>query len=145
MNDKNFAALFCANHGLAPEAYERAMFQRCLYPHARFLAPLVRLLWPAHFTADLDFVRSVGRLRRFREFSYEAEEFAHHPANRGFWRQTANVRISSRALRRVVRATLHPESEGSGDANGETAEPFEGRGAATHETKRLGGSSGASA
>ena len=112
MTEKTFAQLYCEQQGLAPGQYERVVLRRALYPHARLLAPLISYLWPQHFVADLDFVRSVARLRRFREFFYESEEFAHHPANRGFWRLTANLRISSRKLRRLVRSTLHPEAEG---------------------------------
>ena len=125
MTDKTFAELYCANHGLKPEEYDAAVLTRSLYPHARVLAPLIRVLWPDHFVADLDFVRSVARLRRFREFFFEAEEFAHHPANRGFWRLTVNLRVSSRTLRRMVRSTLHPEMEGHGDDD-HTSVPFGG-------------------
>lgn len=124
MTEKTFAQLYCEKHGLKPEDYEAEVLHRALYPHARLLAPLARLLGDEYFAADIDFVRSVAHLRRFREFFYEAEEFAHHPANRGFWRLTANLRISSRALRRMVRATLHPELETETDDH--TAVPFKG-------------------
>lgn len=142
MTEKTFAELYCEKHGLKPEEYDGVVLQRALYPHARLVAPLVRLMSEEHFAADLDFVRSVARLRRFREFFYEAEEFAHHPANRGFWRLTANIRISSRALRRMVRATLHPELEAESDDH--TAVPFGG--AATEKpAERTKHSNGASA
>lgn len=127
MTEKTFAELYCEKHRLEKKDYEQAILSRSLYPHARVLAPLVRILGPDHFAADLDFVRSVGRLRRFREFFYEAEEFAHHPANRGFWRLTANIRVSSRALRRIVRSILHPELEHNGESDDHTAVPFGGR------------------
>jgi hypothetical protein len=100
--------------------------RRALYPHARLVAPIIAFLWPEHFDADLDFVRSVARLRRYREFFFESEEFAHHPANRGFWRLAAHIRISSRRLRRIVRATLHQELDTEED--GRSAVPFRIRG-----------------
>lgn len=124
MTEKTFAELYCEKHGLRAEDYETVVLRRALYPHARLLAPFLRLMRPEYFAADLDFVRSVARLRRFREFFYESEEFAHHPANRGFSRLTVNLRISSRTLRRMVRATLHPELEP--DADDHTAVPFGG-------------------
>ena len=124
MTDKTFAELYCEQHELRPEQYESVVLRRASYPHARLLAPLIKLLDPEYFVADLDFVRSVARLRRFREFFYEAEEFAHHPANRGFFRLTGNMRLSSRALRRMVRATLHPELEA--DPDDHTSVPFKG-------------------
>jgi hypothetical protein len=126
MTEKTFAELYCEQHGVEKADYDRVVLNQSLYPHARLLAPLIRFFWSDYFAADLDFVRSVGRLRRFREFFYEAEEFAHHPANRGFWRLTANVRVSSRALRRMVRSTLHSESEPTGEAEDQTAVPFGG-------------------
>jgi hypothetical protein len=124
MTDLTFADMYCAQHGINRDDYEKVVLLRSLYPHARMVATLVRLLSPDHFAADVDFVRSVGRLRRYREFTYESEEFAHHPANRGFWRLTVNVRISSRALRRMVRATLHPDSTLM-PHDDETAVPFD--------------------
>lgn len=124
MTDKTFAELYCEKHGLKLEQYQSAVLMRSLYPHARWLAPIIGLFGSQHFAADVDFVRSVGHLRRFREFSYEAEEFAHHPANRGFWRRSANIRVSSRALRRMVRATLHPELESPSEADDHTSVPF---------------------
>lgn len=136
MTGKTFAELYCEKHGLNLEDYEKTVLSRGLYPHARLIAPLWRLLWPEHFVADLDFVRGVGRLRRFREFFYEAEEFAHHPANRGFWRLTANLRVSSRALRRMVRTTLHPEMDAQGEDDEHTAVPFGGAGEEKREATK---------
>ncbi len=116
MNDKTFATRYCAQNSVSAADYEAAVLRAGLYPHARLIAPLVRFIWPDHFAADLDFVQKVGRLSRMRDFFHEAEEFVHHPANRGFWRTVMHVRVSARALRRVVRATLHvsgatPETE----------------------------------
>lgn len=124
MTEKTFAELYCEQNGLKPEQYEAVVLSRSLYLHARVLAPLVRALWSDHFAADIDFVRNVARLRRFREFAFESEEFAHHPANRGFWRLTVNLRVSSRALRRLVRATLHPELGPQPETETHTAMPF---------------------
>lgn len=143
MTDKTFAELYCEKHGLKPEEYDSVVLARALYPHARLLAPLARFIRPEYFAADIDFVRSVARLRRFREFFYEAEEFAHHPANRGFMRLTANLRISSRTLRRMVRATLHPEAEVDGDD--QTAVPFGGPEQAKRSQPEKNSSSKASA
>lgn len=122
MTEKTFSELFCEKRGLSAEKYERVVMRHALYLHARLFAPIVEFLWPQHFASDLDFVRSVARLRRYREFSYESEEFAHHPANRGFWRSAAHIRISSRKLRRIVRATLHQELDAEPD--GSSAVPF---------------------
>ena len=126
MNEKTFAELYCEQRGLSPEAYDAAVLRETLYPHARLLAPLLKLIWPRHFSADLEFVHGVALLRRYREFFNETEEYAHHPENRGFWRMTANVRISSRRMRRLVRSTLHAESPHGEEAEDHSAVPFGG-------------------
>ncbi len=126
MNERTFADLYCERHGLNPDDYVRTVVRETLYPHARLLAPLVRFLWSRHFSADIEFVQSVGMLRRYREYAVESEEYAHHPENRGFWRATLNVRISSRRLRRLVRATLHAnQAPGEGEPDHSVA-PFGG-------------------
>lgn len=130
MTEKTFAELYCEKNGLKPEKYEAVVLNRSLYAHARLFAPLIRAIWPEHFAADIDFVRNVARLKRFREFAFESEEFAHHPANRGFLRLTVNLRISSRSFRRLVRATLHPELEAQGLSETQTAIPFASKPAA---------------
>jgi hypothetical protein len=125
MNEKTFAELYCEQRGLSPEAYDAAVLRETLYPHARLLAPLFKLIWSRHFSSDIEFVRSVSPLRRYREFFNETEEYAHHPENRGFWRMTANVRISSRRMRRLVRATLHADSHAE-EGEEHSAVPFGG-------------------
>lgn len=107
MTEKSFDELFCAQNHIAAERYEREVFNRALYPHARLVAWLIRVVSPEFFAADMDFVRSVASLRQYRDFDFEAQAYAHHPANRGFWRIKGHLRLSSRALRRMVRATLH--------------------------------------
>ena len=133
MNEKTFAELYCEQRGLRPEDYDAAVLRETLYPHARLLAPFFRLIWSRHFSADIEFVRSVAMLRRYREFFNETEEYAHHPENRGFWRMTANIRISSRRMRRLVRATLHADSAQADEAEDHSAVPFGGVQAAKPE------------
>jgi hypothetical protein len=126
MHEKTFAELYCEQRGLRPEAYDAAVLRETLYPHARLLAPFLKLIWSRHFSADIEFVRSVAILRRYREFFNETEEYAHHPENRGFWRMVANVRISSRRMRRLVRATLHADSLQGEEPETHSAVPFGG-------------------
>ncbi len=126
MYEKNFAELFCEKRGVSPDKFVETAFKLSLYPHARMVLPLFKLIWPDHFASDLEFVASAGQLRRFREFTFESEEYAHHPANRGFWRVTANMRVSSRRLRRLVRTTLHPELSPAEKGDDHSSVPFGG-------------------
>ena len=125
-HDRTFAELYCEQHALSPEQFQPTVLNATLYPHAKLVAPLFRLLMPRFFSADLEFVQGVGQLKRFREYFIEAEEFAHHPLNRGFWRVTLNIRVSSRRLRRLVRQTLHGVAAGRDDAAAESNVPFGG-------------------
>jgi hypothetical protein len=124
MSDKTFAELYCERNNLEPSRYQRDVLTRALYPHARLLVWIL-LSQQNHLAADIDFVRAVGVLKRFRDFDFEAQEYAHHPANRGFWRLTMNLRISTRAMRRMVRDTLHATKEEKLDDRDETALPFQ--------------------
>jgi hypothetical protein len=133
MNDKTFAEMFCAQRGLPESAYEREVLRETLYPHARVLAGFIRLISSRHFSADADFIFNVGKLRRFREFYNEAEEYSHHPENRGFWRITLSLRVSTRRMRHLVRTTLHPHvAAGLGAPDdAQSAHPFENKSASS--------------
>lgn len=124
MAKKSFSELYCSQNGIEPARYEREVLLRSLYPHTRLVAWYLLLTNSDVLTADFDFVRSVGDLRRFRDFDFEAQEYAHHPGNRGFWREYCYVRVSVGALRRMVRDTLHPSLTSSPDESGTSAAPF---------------------
>lgn len=123
-SESSFGALYCASRKIGAEKYETSVLAETLYPHARLLTPVLRFVWPRHFTADYDFVQSVARLERFRDFFNEAEDFSHHPDNVGFSRVTLNLRVSSRRMRRLVREVLHPELIGSDKALDSSIAPF---------------------
>lgn len=126
MHDKTFADLYCEQRCLTREQFVADVFRRTLYAHARLLAPILRVLRPQHFAADYEFINGVGLLRRFRDYALEAEEFAHHPDNRGILRVTLNLRISSRRMRRLLRTTLHPELTSVPPGDTRSSVPFGG-------------------
>jgi hypothetical protein len=63
-----FSEHYGARHRLPAADFDRAVLRRILYPHARLLAPLIRLTQPDYFDADLDLVRTVARILRLRQF-----------------------------------------------------------------------------
>ena len=126
MHEKTFAALYCERRGLAPHEYTEAVLNETLYPLARILKRVFPGFTARRLAADVEFVNSVGLLRRFRDYTMESEEFAHNPENRGFWRVTANLRVSTRLMRRLVRRTLHPELAPGEAAEDHTSAPFAG-------------------
>jgi hypothetical protein len=115
MPESTFAEIYCQRHNLLATDFENEVLLRTLYPHARLLAPLCQGLDSNHFASDIDLIRAVGRLRRLRDFADEAKDFAHHPANRGFWHTQLRVRVSTKRLRLLVKATL-PRGEGGSRA-----------------------------
>lgn len=124
MNEKSFAHLYCAQNDLDPARYEREVLMRAAYPHARPFLWFLLLVKPECLAADLDFVRAVGDLRRFRDFDHEKQAYAHHPGNRGFFRMNCYIRVSSRALRRMVRETLHATQPIDDKAPADSGVPF---------------------
>ncbi len=124
MSGTSFAELYCQRNNLEPERYEKVLLAQSLYPHARWFYHVVKLMRPDHFAADLDLVRNVGTLHRFRDFTHDVQQFLHHPANCGVLRRTFNVRISTKRLRRLVRSTLRPGSGESKPEQDQTAAPF---------------------
>ncbi len=113
MNTSTFAEIYCGRHRVPPADFEIAVLLRVLPPHARLLAPLCQLFNRHHFAADIDLIRAVGRLNRLRYFSDEVADFKHHPASGGFWHNQMRVRVSTKRLRLLMKATIPRSEEGS--------------------------------
>ena len=113
MISSTFAERFCAHFRVHPADYREAVLRRVLHPSARIGRPLLRAMSPDYFAADHDFIEGVGRIMHRREFGVEAEEFAHHPANRGFLRRALRLRASVGRMQKLVNEmfgdpTTHP-------------------------------------
>ena len=111
-----FKILFCERFRCPPSDYEQRVFRKCLYPHARLLAPLIRLLNPNFFTDDFKFVHYLGEATGTREVN--AEMLAFQDTNRGkpsFTRTGLRIRVSGRkaaalAQRLLTEARRKPDS-----------------------------------
>jgi hypothetical protein len=101
-----FAELYCQRRNLASDRFVEDVLAQSLYPHAHMLFVFLVWLQPDYGVADLDLISGAGRLTRLQDFWAEAEDFAHHPRNRGFLRQRLRIRVSARRLRRLVKDTL---------------------------------------
>jgi len=97
-------ANYCARRALPPEAFERDVLARVLYPHARVLRPLIELVDRRYFEPEREFVRGVGNLGNRQAFSAEASQYRHHPDNRRFIRRVLRVRASTQSFRRLLDA-----------------------------------------
>lgn len=93
-----FRERYCQSLGLSLDQFEPHLFRRGLYWHARPLVPLLRLI-PDYFSADHEFVRSVGDIRSRRFFHAEAGEYHMDTANRGILRRFLRLRVSAERVR----------------------------------------------
>ena len=123
MSSSTFSDAYCRLHHLPAERFESVVLARSLYPHARLFAPFIKIAWPHYFAADLDLIRGAAQLRRIRDFSIEALDYSHHPANQGGLRRLFRLRVSTQRLRRMVSQTLRPADTALSIAD-ETAVPF---------------------
>jgi len=107
---QQFRALFCQRFNCPPSEYERRAFRKCLYFHAKFLAPLLLVLKPDLFAEDFKFIRYLGASTGLREVGLDLLNF--RDANRGkpgFWRTSLNLRVSGRKAGRLARELFAKE------------------------------------
>jgi len=109
-----FAERYCSVHGVGNRDFVESAVAHSLYPHARMLRPVLSLI-PLYFTADREFVASVGRLKRMRDFDMEVFAYVNDPKNRGFLRRVLRLRVSAGRLNSLMWSTLRDGS----------SEPFE--------------------
>ncbi len=104
MPQQQFQTLFCQRFGCPPEDYEERAFRKCLYWHAKVLAPLLRLLKPHIFDEDFKFIRYLGSSSGLREVDVDLLNY--RDANLGkpsFWRTSLKIRVSGRKASRLAR------------------------------------------
>jgi hypothetical protein len=127
MKPRTFAEIYCEREGLAPGEWPGVLFRRTLYPHARVLARIIRLVNRRHFLADHEFVEDVGHLRNLSDFTLVLGSYLEHPSNWGLLRRRLRVRVSARRMLAIVRTVFAtPDSAQPPPRQGNTFEPFGG-------------------
>jgi len=109
---QNFQLLACQRFNCPPSEYEERVFRRCLYWHARLLAPVGRRLKPDFFVEDLKFIRYLGQSTGFREVGVDLLNF--RAANLGkpsLWRTGLKIRVSGRKASRLAQQLFAAERE----------------------------------
>ena len=87
-------------------------FRKCLYWHARLLAPVVRRLAPDFFAEDFKFIHYLGAAAGVRDADVDVLNF--RDVNLGkpsFWRTGWKIRVSGRKASRLVRELFAAERE----------------------------------
>jgi hypothetical protein len=107
----SFQEAFCKRFGCRPEQFARRAFRRCLYWHARLVAPVIGLLRPSFFTPDLDFIARVGQTGSWMEFTGELNDFNYtNRHGRGGMRSSLRLRVSGRRTRRLAADLFRPHA-----------------------------------
>lgn len=107
MSGVDLQQLFCKRFGCPEAEYEEQAFKRCLYWHARLLAPFLRLLMPDLFIQDLKFIRYLGAATDWQEAKTDVNNF--HVFNEGktvFLRETLRLRVSGKKASDLARQLL---------------------------------------
>ena len=88
------------------------MFRKCLYWHARLLAPMVRILKPDFFAEDFKFIRFLGAATDLQEATVDLLNFRDmNLGKRSFWRTDLKIRVSGRKASRLVHELYRAERE----------------------------------
>ena len=110
MATQHFQFLFCQRFRCPPSAYEARAFRKCLYWHAKLLAPVLRRLKPDFFAQDFKFIRHLGESTDLREVTVDVLNFRDVNLSRStFWRSGWKIRVSGRKASRLARELFRAE------------------------------------
>lgn len=106
---ENFRAAFCRDKGCPIDAFERAVFWRCLYPHAVLVAWIILLVRPQFFQNDFKTIRQLGILRRRDEVRNELDSLSYENRQHGgALRNVFKIRVSGKRLMRLHSRMMGP-------------------------------------
>lgn len=89
---------------------ERQLFWKGLYPHAVAFAPLLLALRPSYFKPDRDLIHGIANATTPAQYREELTEFMLNPANNGWLRGRARLRVSTRRVERFALLCLGPHT-----------------------------------
>jgi hypothetical protein len=97
----SFQHRFCALMNCAHEKYEQKMFLKCLYPHARLVAGIVRRLRPGFFREDFGVIRELATVTSAEIFQSDINRYhASNIRSRNLLRKMFLLRVSGKRLLR---------------------------------------------
>ena len=99
-----FLERYCRFHHIEEDDFPLHLLGRCLHAPLRWIWPISKSALLDYLEPDIGCVRAAGRLSRRRELEEELTEFNYHPRNRHIWRRILKERLSTRRLRRELRA-----------------------------------------
>ncbi len=115
---KQIQALFCDRFLCSIQQYENRAFAKCLYWHAKPVAPLLRTLNPGFFRRDYILIRRLGEATDLHQALAEALSFhATNRANPSFLRTSLRIRVSGRKAVRLAHLLLAEAPEAGAGTN----------------------------
>ena len=101
--NRDLKSLFCERFLCPPSEYEKRALRKCLYLHAKIIAPLLQLINPGCFERDLVFIDCIGRAKNRREVANQVEAARYQDTTKPrFARKTLRFRISGRKANRLA-------------------------------------------
>lgn len=112
MASQQFQLLFCQRFKCPASEYEARAFRKCLYWHARLLAPVLRMVKSDFFAADFKFIRYLGAATDLQEATVDLLNFRDTTLrNRGSWRTDLKIRVSGRKASRLAHELFAADRE----------------------------------
>lgn len=84
--------------------FESYVLRHGLHFPLRWFYPLLKPFLGHYLQADIQCVRTAGKLRFNRELEREMTEFSYHPRNHSFLRRTLRQRLSTHRVYRLLRS-----------------------------------------
>ncbi len=104
MTPKTLKKLFCERFNYRESRYETRALKRCLYPHARILAPIIWLVNKGFFAEDLKFIHGLGESTDLDEVRVELLDFQDFNfASRFRLRARLKLRVSGRKAHELAK------------------------------------------
>jgi hypothetical protein len=105
---RDLRSLFCERFNCPPSEYEIRALRKCLYLHARIIAPLLRWFNPGCFERDLVFLDYFGKAKNWQEVTGEIAALHYQDRTKPrVARNALRLRISGRKANKLA-AKLFP-------------------------------------
>jgi hypothetical protein len=100
---------FCERFNCPPFEFEKRAFRKCLYFHARMIAPLLRWIDPGWFERDLQFIRLLGNANNWQQVMAELDALRYREhLQPSYARVTLRLRVSTRKANKLAFALFPP-------------------------------------
>jgi hypothetical protein len=104
---RDLRTLFCERFGCSPSNYEQRALRKCLYPHAKIIAPLLHWIKPGCLERDLDFINYLGSAKNWQEVKAGFAALQYQDSTEpSFARNALRLRISGRKAAKLAAKLL---------------------------------------